>query len=189
MVRGRVTREPGVSGPHTTEVDPTVTIAPEAAPPTHRPSGRAIGRWPFGMLAVAVLRIIDAIAILAVAAGVRSIPLGDLPLIASNPELTRVVGVVLAILVIVGLVGLLAFQRWGWVLTMVLVGLSLASDLIRVVLGHPPYLAMLLHVVAAFYLNGRAVRGLANVAPDDAGGIVDQGPADQRPADLPEAAP
>lgn len=117
------------------------------------------------MLAVAVLRLIDAAALIAVGLAIRGIPLGDLPIIASNPELTRALGLIFGGLAVAGVVGLLLFQRWGWVLTMVLVGLSLSADLIRVALGQPPYLALLLHVVTAFYLNGRAVRALAHATP------------------------
>jgi hypothetical protein len=122
------------------------------------------------MIAVAVLRTIDAAALFAFGLAVRDLPLGSLPLLASNPEVTRVVAIVFSALAIIGVVGLLSFQRWGWVLTMLLVGVSLAADLIRVALGAPPYLSLLLHVVTAFYLNGRAVRVLAHATPaDDAG--------------------
>ena len=178
MVRARGPREADRSGTHTTVVDPTITVAPEPAPPTARGTRRGIGRWPWGMVAITIVRLIDAVALIAVAAGVRAIPVGELPLVAANPELTRALGLVLAILALIGLVGLLAFQRWGWVLTMVLVGLSLFGDLIRLALGQEPFLALLLHAIAAFYLNGRAVRALTNVAPDDAGGIQDGVPAD-----------
>ena len=159
-------------------MDSTEIVAPAPTTPPGRRTGRGIGRWPWGIVAIAIVRLVDVAGLILIAANVRDVPIGELPIIAANPELTRAIGLVLAVLAVIGLVGLLALQRWGWVLTMVLVGLSLLVDLIRVALGQPPYLALLLHMIAAFYLNGRAVRALCHVAPDDAGGIHDELPAD-----------
>ena len=80
---------------------------------------------------------------------------------ASSPILTRAVDLVLAGAIILGVVGLLSFRRWGWVLTMVIVGFGLLVELIRVAIGQPDHLGLLLLVISAFYLNQRSVRAMA----------------------------
>ena len=120
-----------------------------------------LGRWPFGLVAVAILRLFDAIALIIVGVQPTGIPMRGIPVILGDEALTRALDIGFALIIILGVVGLLRFQRWGWVLTMVLVGVQLGGDIIRFTIGQPDYLAMLLHVVSVFYLNGRAVRALA----------------------------
>jgi hypothetical protein len=132
--------------------------APE---PTELAGTFRIGRWPFGILVIATLRIIDAVSLAAIGLGLQGLPLDGLPIVASNPVLTRAVDLVLAGATILGVIGLLSFQRWGWILTMVLVGVGLAIELIRVAIGQPDHLGLLLLVVSAFYLNQRSVRAMA----------------------------
>ena len=102
----------------------------------------------------------------AIGLGIRGLPVTGLPTVVENQALTRSVDLTAAILTIVGVVGLLLFKRWGWVLTMVLVGLELLAELIRVALGTPDHLGLALLVVTAFYLNGRAVRSMAGASVD-----------------------
>jgi len=129
------------------------TAAPE--------SGLLVGRWPVGVLIVAFLRVIDAVSMAAIGLGVRGLPTDGLPILEDSPFLTQSVDIVLAVASIIGVVGLLAFRRWGWVLTMILVGLGLLAELIRVAIGQPDHLGLLLLVVSAFYLNQRSVRAMA----------------------------
>lgn len=117
---------------------------------------------------MAALRVVDAAVLAIVGLDINDAPLGGVPILGSDTLLTQAIDLALAGLTVVGVVGLLLFRRWGWVLTMVLVGLSLLGDLIRVAIGDPTYLSLLLHVVTAFYLNGRAVRALASAHPEDA---------------------
>lgn len=124
-------------------------------------SGRRFGHWPVGVLIVAVLRILDAVALAAIGLGIRGLPTQGLPLLDGSPILTQSVNIVLAVATIVGVAGLLAFRRWGWVLSMVLVGVGLLGELIRVAIGQPDHLGLLLLVVSAFYLNQRSVRAMA----------------------------
>jgi hypothetical protein len=129
---------------------------PESFEPAFR-----IGRWPFGMLVVAALRIFDAVTLAAIALGVGTLPVEGLPILASSPVLTQSAELAIAGATILGVVGLLAFRRWGWVLTMILVGLGLGAELVRVSIGQPDHLGLLLLVVSAFYLNQRSVRAIA----------------------------
>lgn len=124
-------------------------------------SGLLVGRWPVGILVVASLRIIDAVSMAAIGLGVRGLPTDGLPALADSPMLTRSADIVLAAATIIGVVGLLAFRRWGWVITMILVGFGLLVELIRVAIGQPDHLGLLLLVVSAFYLNQRSVRVMA----------------------------
>jgi tetrahydromethanopterin S-methyltransferase subunit D len=122
-------------------------------------------RWSFGILAVAILRIVDAAGRLAVGLGLHNVPVNGVPIIAANPELTRGVDLLLAGATVIGVVGLLLYQRWGWVVTMVLVGVELALGLIRVWLGLPDYVTLLVLVITTFYLNQRSVRAMVNEDP------------------------
>jgi len=123
--------------------------------------GRHVGRWPFGILVVAVLRLIDAFTLAAIGLGMRGVPGGGLPVIGDDLVLARSVDLLVAILTVAGVFGLLSFKRWGWVLTMVLVGVELAADLVLVATGQPDHLGLALLVVTAFYLNGSTIRAMA----------------------------
>jgi hypothetical protein len=124
-------------------------------------SALRVGRWPVGVLIVAVLRIIDAVSMAAIGIGVKGLPVDALPILENSPILTQSIDIVLAVATIIGVFGLLAFRRWGWVLTMILVGLGLLAELIRVAIGQPDHVGLLLLVVSAFYLNQRSVRAMA----------------------------
>ena len=67
---------------------------------------------------MATLRIIDAISLAAVGLEIRGLPMNGLPIVASSPVLTRAVDLVFAFAIVLGVIGLLSFRRWGWVLTM-----------------------------------------------------------------------
>jgi hypothetical protein len=133
-----------------------LVLAPEPAP---RLSSRL--RWPIGIIIVAVLRVIDAVTVLAKGTVLAELPVEGLPPLASSPVLTQGLDLFLAGATLLGIVGLLAFKPWGWVLTMVLVGVGLVGELIRVASGIPDYLGLLLLVISAFYLNQRSVRAMA----------------------------
>ena len=124
-------------------------------------SGLRIGRWPVGVVVVAILRLIDAVSMAAIGLGIRDLPTDALPIVVDSPLLTRALDIVLAAATIIGIVGLLAFRRWGWVLTMILVGIGLLVELIRVAIGQPDHLGLFLLVLSAFYLNQRSVRAMA----------------------------
>src|SRR5688500_19799919 len=90
--------------------------------------GFLVGRWPVGILIVAFVRIIDAVSMAAIGLGVKGLPVDALPILEGSPILTQTIDIVLAAATIIGVVGLLAFRRWGWVLTMILVGLGLLAE-------------------------------------------------------------
>jgi hypothetical protein len=71
---------------------------------------------------------------------------------------SRIIGVgLLAASLIVGL-GVLRSRRWAWVGAILMSGLGLAFAIGAWWDGHPQYLAMVINVVAVFYLNQREVR-------------------------------
>lgn len=127
------------------------------------PPAQAFGRWPFGLLVVAILRIAHAVLLFQVGLSGVGNPRVGVPMLNADATLTRTADITLAVITIVGVIGLLAFQRWGWVVTVVLVGVGLLGDLIRVWVGVPDYISLAILVVTAFYLNGRAIRSLAGV--------------------------
>jgi hypothetical protein len=123
---------------------------------------RSPRRWPFGLLVVAGLRMVDAVVLTAIGLGIREVPLSGLPVVAANLELTRAIELTLAVATVVGVVGLLLLRRWGWTITILLVGLELLGYLIRFALGVGDSLGLGLLVITAFYLNQRSVRVLAS---------------------------
>jgi hypothetical protein len=135
---------------------PAIPPAPVPVPPDSTP--RLFQRWSVGLLIVAALQLAHAARL--VLSGFEYVPGIGLPIV-SNPTVTRAIELGLATLLLVGVVGLLARQRWGWVLTMLLVGLALLISLIRYLVGQPDPLDLLLGVVSAFYLNQRSVRSVA----------------------------
>ena len=139
----------------------TVQSADEVRDPETAERGLLGGRWSFGILVVATLRIIDAISLIAVGLGLKGVPFAGAPILANSSIVTQSANLIFAGAVIVGVIGLLAYRRWGWVLTMVLVGVELAFELIRVAIGQPDHLGLLFLVVSAFYLNQRSVRAMA----------------------------
>ena len=82
------------------------------------------GRWPFGLLVVVVLRLLDAIGLAASGLGLQPVFGGSV-----ISMLTRALELTGAVLAVVGVIGLLANHRWGWVLTMVLVGVGLLLEI------------------------------------------------------------
>lgn len=135
------------------------------APPISRPEDTPVvapderQRLPVGVIFVAFLRFLDAAGLLLVALFQAPLQAG-LPLF-TNPQIAAVVEVALAILTIIGAIGLLLRTRWGWVMTMLLVGINLLIGLIDVAIGEPRFIVLLIHVVTAFYLNQRSVRSMA----------------------------
>jgi len=120
---------------------------------------RIAGR-PFGILVLAVLAVAGALWGLAGVAGLRAVPEFSLKGIDLAPELVRVIIAGWAAMLIVGAVLLLALHRWGWVLLMLGTGLGLLASLWQWWLGNPEAIRLVILVVTAFYLNGRAVRDL-----------------------------
>jgi len=54
--------------------------------------------------------------------------------------------------------GLLRLKRWGWILTMILAGTSLAFQIWQYFQGIPDFFDMALHVIIVFYLYQRDVQ-------------------------------
>lgn len=131
-------------------MDATVTPAPG----TRR-------RLPFGIVIVAALRAVEAVGLIVVALDLGKWPIAGVPLPFTELTIFRTLELATAAVTLLGIVGLLSYRRWGWILTVVLVGLGLVGDLLRVWMGEPTYLGLLLNVVTAFYLNSRSVRELA----------------------------
>jgi hypothetical protein len=135
----------------------TEAAEPGGVPPP--PVAVGARRWSFGLLAVAALRLLDAGLKLTHVFGLETIG-APLPIL-FNPTVTRAIETSWAIVTIIGVLGLLAHTRWGWVLTMLLVGGGLLLDLYQYAIGQPTPIALLIHVATAFYLNQRSVRSMA----------------------------
>ena len=139
--------------------EPVIPTAPSVVPPeTASGSG---GLPSFGIIVVAALRLFDAIGLILITLGIVRLPLTGMPVF-GDEGVTYWLNLLFATLIIIGVIGLLARQGWGWVLTMVLVGLGLIGEIIRYLNGTPDPLGMAILVVSAFYLNQRSVRAVAH---------------------------
>jgi hypothetical protein len=139
--------------------DPVVPTAPSVVPPEAPAGGQALPS--FGIVVVAALRLFDAVGLIFITLGLGQLPLTGFPIL-GDEGVTYWLNLFYAGLIITGVIGLLARQGWGWVLTMVLVGLGLVGEIIRYVNGTPDPLGMAILVVSAFYLNQRSVRAVAH---------------------------
>jgi hypothetical protein len=139
--------------------DPVVPTAPSVVPPEAPAGGQALPS--FGIIVVAALRLFDAIGLIVITLGLGQLPLTGFPIL-GDEGVTYWLNLFYAGLIITGVIGLLARQGWGWVLTMVLVGLGLVGEIIRYLNGTPDPLGMAILVVSAFYLNQRSVRAVAH---------------------------
>lgn len=140
------------------------SAAPIAAPTAAPTRGR---RRPFGLYVVAALRLVHSVELALIGFGLGDIALRTLPVVETDDiSLLRIVYVASAALIAVGIVGLLAMRRWGWVLTMLLVGVGLFFELVQISRGHPDHFALLTLVISAFYLGQRSVREMATSSPN-----------------------
>jgi hypothetical protein len=84
---------------------------------------------------------------------------------AQSSDLARAAVTVMALTGIVAAVGLWFLSRRAWVLTMVLVGITLVLGLYSWAIGEPAYLRILLNAVIALYLNQPAVQAAVGRIP------------------------
>ena len=112
---------------------------------------------PLGVAVIALFLLVDAALSIAdvlgfLPAALDRGPLREITEYAPGPLLT------VALLEIAAAVGLWRGSRRAWVLAMLLVGLSLVSDLYLFASGDPRYARLIIDIVMAFYLNQGMVR-------------------------------
>jgi len=130
-----------------------------AAMPHVRPLYRArVKRRPLGIWIIVAMQVLLAVGLLA---GVVT----NTDVLSSTPDRalasdTRVAYLAWAIMTLAFAFWLWRLDRRGWVLTMVLTGVSLAANLAEWWSGDPHFSRMVLPAVTAFYLNSAPVRDL-----------------------------
>src|SRR6187402_1381107 len=128
------------------------------------------GSRPLGVLVVAALQFVRAILIVIQLLGLQ-VAIGTFRLESSFqiPEpapgtvefaMSRAIAAFLVVVSIAFGIGLLTGRRWGWIGAIVISGASLALAIGAWWYGNPPYLAMVINVIAVFYLNQREVRAI-----------------------------
>jgi hypothetical protein len=142
------------------------------APSVNQPVRAIRPARPLGVALVALFMLADAIV-----GGLEA--LGQLPEMVDRGPLLNASDVgagvlaATAALKVVVAVGLWMGSKWAWVLTMLLVGLSLVVLILLYVAGvdEPRYLRLAINVVIAFYLNQGLVREYFERHDDVAPGI------------------
>ena len=130
-------------------------------------------RLPFTLLVLAGIMAFKASILVAVSAGATLETLRPILGFTTGPELTSLIretpGASFFLLVVAGVllvsaVGMLSGRRLGWLLAMVITGLSVALDIYGFVTGTANHMWSVLNIVTVFYLNQRDVREAVGAA-------------------------
>ena len=145
---------------------------PTMTPMSDAPAPAAAPRKPVTLYILVGLMVVKSILIILVLGGAYSFndgPIGEalrMPGVgAAIREAPGAVGVLIltAAVLMVSALMLLAGKRTGWLLAMVITGVSVAIDIIGFLAGAGSELWMFLNVVTVFYLNQRDIRELVGV--------------------------
>ncbi|MEM7113650.1 MAG: hypothetical protein AAF614_14525 [Chloroflexota bacterium] len=116
---------------------------------------------PFGLIAIIILQLLQVLAwgiflysLTVPQTAARAESLVDLTAVSYNIQINS------TLLLVIALPGLWLFKRWGWIILMIQVGISLLMGLWQFVEGAPNYISMILNVAIVFYLNQREVQQL-----------------------------
>ena len=115
---------------------------------------------PFGVILLTLLWLIYAGLAVLIVLDVPGVPLMGATRVFAAFGLLEPAAGVLAGLSLVTAIGIWFLRPWAWVLAMLTAGTGLAFDIVGWVNGSPSYLALLVGVAIAFYLNQGAVRRL-----------------------------
>ena len=134
-------------------------VVTDERPTTEPPIGRpTVAPLPFGLWAVAILLAVGGVAFIMGATGAGPTFLSGGMIGLQGSALGRGILAVLGVAMILAAIGILFRIGLAWGLTMFIVLIGLAVNLLAYVGGDPNYLRLALFVVTAFYLNQRAVR-------------------------------
>lgn len=114
-------------------------------------------RRPFGLWMILGLQTAIAIALALSLFGIGEID-PYLRLLFQDPIYYTSGGWIYLITLVLAIIGMVRLRRWGWVLTMVLVGVGLIIGIWSYFQGTFNYLGMIVNIVIVFYMNQRDVQ-------------------------------
>jgi hypothetical protein len=142
------------------------------APMPDAPAPATARRKPATLYILVGLMVVKSILLMLVLGGAFTLndgPIGEalrMPgvgaVIRQTPGAAGVIILVAAVLLVSALM-LLAGRRTGWLLAMVITGISVAIDIIAFIAGTGSDIWMFLNIVTVFYLNQRDIRELVGV--------------------------
>jgi hypothetical protein len=145
---------------------------PTMAPMPDAPAPATARRKPVTLYILVGLMVVKSILLMLVLGGAFTLndgPIGEalrMPgvgaVIRQTPGAAGVIILVAAVLLVSALM-LLAGRRTGWLLAMVITGISVAIDIIAFIAGTGSDIWMFLNIVTVFYLNQRDIRELVGV--------------------------
>lgn len=122
---------------------------------------------PFGLMAIMILLLIQALFFGFWGGLLFFANIEDLTRISASAAVPSIIQIVTAVLVIVALPGIWRYKRWGWILLMFQLGISLLAGIWQYFQPELPLLdeytnygRMFFNVVIVFYLNQREVQQL-----------------------------
>ena len=127
---------------------------------------------PFGLYIIIILQVLIA---LSLAAGLILLQVTgvDLPLLLRDQFLFKIYGWIIAGVFLLASLGLLRLKRWGWVLSMLLIGTNLVYNIWLYFQGDAHYLDMVANIVIVFYLNQRDVQAPFMTQNQTSGGSLE----------------
>jgi len=136
-----------------------MTAASEGVRPQPDEAAVTLGRTgTVGVIALAALRLAEAILWAATALGLRPMPFGLGDLTIADVEVGPPLLLCIAALDVAIVFGLLLSRRWGWILTMLVTGVGLAFNILLVLSGEQDPIRLAILVATALFLNQIPVR-------------------------------
>ncbi len=113
---------------------------------------------PFGVYAIMLLQLVDvAYLCIQTIAVWRRFPSLLVPS-SGDPRAITAVNLIIVTFLVVNILGLYRLQRWAWLLTMMLTGISLLLRIVHYVQGTGPAFSLVAGMLTVFYLNQRTVQ-------------------------------
>lgn len=128
---------------------------------------------PIGIVLLVLFQLLNVAASLLAVAGVLGPRTGSVVAVLGNDSpIVNDLVIVIAVLTLLGAVGLWRLQRFGWYVIMLLTGLGLAIQIAFFVWATPNFINMTIYVVSAFYLNQHAVKSIFLEPPEEPESVV-----------------
>lgn len=116
-------------------------------------------RRPFGLKVIITLQLLQLIASVGLTLLLLSAEIPELEqLFDEDPFVNVGLTVGLAILTLLSMIGLWWLRRWGWLLLMLRLGISLSTGIWGYFYGTPDYPSLLINIITVLYLNRRDVQ-------------------------------
>lgn len=128
---------------------------------------------PIGIVLLVLFQILNVTASLLALAGALGPRTGSVVAVLGNDSpIVNGIVMVIAIVTLIGAIGLWRLKRFGWYTVMLLTGLGLAIQIAFYVWATPNFINLTIFVISAFYLNQHEVKSIFLEAPVEPESVV-----------------